>query len=61
MVAIVNTLFAYGGSPGFVSIMAEMRNPADYNKAMLSAQGISTGVYVLVSVSLLLNLASVPY
>jgi hypothetical protein len=37
MVAIVDTLVAYVGSPGFVSIMAEMRNSAGYIQAILAA------------------------
>lgn len=49
MVAVVNVLFAYGGSPGFFSIIAEMKNPLDYNKAMLGAQSFSICLYITVS------------
>lgn len=49
MVAVVNVLFAYGGSPGFFSIIAEMKNPLDYNKAMLAAQGFAMCLYITVS------------
>lgn len=40
---------AFGGSPGFFSVIAEMKNPADYNKAMFLAQGVSMSLYITVS------------
>ncbi|KAL7411377.1 transmembrane amino acid transporter protein-domain-containing protein [Mrakia frigida] len=49
MVAVVNILFAYGGSPGYFSIIAEMKNPLDYNKAMFCAQGFAIILYVTIS------------
>ena len=41
---------AYGGSPGYFSIIAEMKNPLDYNKAMFCAQGFAMVLYVTISV-----------
>ncbi|KAL7416385.1 transmembrane amino acid transporter [Mrakia frigida] len=49
MLAVVVVLFAYGGSPGFFSIIAEMKDPRDYSKAMFAAQGLSMAIYVSIS------------
>lgn len=38
-----------GGTPAFFPILSEMRKPADYTKAMLSAQIGSTVFYIVVA------------
>lgn len=50
MAAINSFVFAYGGTPAFFAIISEMRNPAQYNKAMMTCQGVMTGIYLLVGI-----------
>lgn len=38
MVAVVNILFAWAGSPGYFSVIAEMRQPQQYRRAMIASQ-----------------------
>lgn len=52
MVAVVNVLFAYGGSPGFFSIIAEMRNPKEFSHAMLGAQFFTMALYVSIATAI---------
>jgi hypothetical protein len=52
MASVVSLLFAFGGTPGFFSIAAEMKNPLDYNKAMFCCQGFSIALYNSVSIVL---------
>ncbi|CAO1633175.1 unnamed protein product [Parajaminaea phylloscopi] len=50
MAAVSTQLFALGGTPGFLSIHAEMRNPLDYRKAFLTGQSFVVLNYIIVSV-----------
>lgn len=48
--AICSHVSAYGGTPGYFAIIAEMRKPEDYTKALAICQGAITVVYVTVGV-----------
>lgn len=50
MSAIAALIFAYAGTPGFFSIASEMRNPRDYNKALILCQTVITVAYIVVGV-----------
>ncbi|CDZ96483.1 Amino acid transporters [Phaffia rhodozyma] len=52
MVALSNVLFAFGGLPGFLPVIAEMKDPRKYTKAMLIVQAISIALYIAISVVL---------
>ncbi|CED84839.1 Amino acid transporters [Phaffia rhodozyma] len=47
--AIVNILFAYAGSAGFLPVISEMRNPKGYTSAVLTCQAFSTALYVSIA------------
>ncbi|CED85509.1 Amino acid transporters [Phaffia rhodozyma] len=47
--AIINVLFAYAGSAGFLPVISEMRNPKGYTSAVLTCQLFSTALYVSVA------------
>lgn len=46
--AITSLIFAYGGTPVFFSIAAEMRDPRDYGKAVAVCQISVTIAYIVV-------------
>ncbi|KAL4802254.1 transmembrane amino acid transporter protein-domain-containing protein [Aspergillus unguis] len=46
--AVSNLLFAYSGTPGFFSIVSEMRNPEHYTSALLACQTGVTIVYATI-------------
>lgn len=48
MNALGNIVFSYSGTPAFMSIIAEMKKPEDYTKAMLICQGFVTVVYLVI-------------
>lgn len=48
MTAICNLVFAFSGTPGFFSIVSEMRNPRQYTSALLICQGTVTTVYAII-------------
>jgi amino acid permease len=48
--AICSYVSAYGGTPGFFAIVAEMRKPEQYNKAVAICQSIVTALYVTVGI-----------
>ncbi|KAG8668072.1 hypothetical protein FPOAC2_10158 [Fusarium poae] len=48
--AICAYVSAYGGTPGFFAIVAEMRRPEQYNKAVAICQSIVTALYVTVGI-----------
>lgn len=50
MVAISSLVFAYAGTPTFIPIVAEMRDPRDYLKALIVSQSCVTCVYVVIGV-----------
>lgn len=47
--AVMNMMFAYGGTPAFFPIISEMRKPKDYTRAMLTAQLGCTVFYFVVA------------
>ncbi|KAI5481936.1 aldolase [Pseudohyphozyma bogoriensis] len=48
--AVANVVFAFGGTPAFFTINAEMRDPRDFTKALLTCQAFVTGVYLAIGV-----------
>lgn len=48
--AICSYVSAYGGTPGFFAIVAEMRKPEQYTKALAICQTLVTIVYIIVGV-----------
>ncbi|CAI7652273.1 unnamed protein product [Penicillium manginii] len=46
--AVSNLLFAFSGTPGFFSIVSEMRDPRQYGKAVLACQAGVTIVYAVI-------------
>ncbi|KAL2799673.1 putative amino acid transporter [Aspergillus keveii] len=46
--AVSNLVFAFSGTPGFFAIVSEMRQPRQYTRALLIAQGSVTAVYIAV-------------
>ncbi|KAL2848217.1 transmembrane amino acid transporter protein-domain-containing protein [Aspergillus pseudodeflectus] len=46
--AVSNLLFAFSGTPGFFSIVSEMRDPRQYTGAMLTCQTGVTAVYAVI-------------
>ncbi|KAH7338487.1 transmembrane amino acid transporter protein-domain-containing protein [Pyrenochaeta sp. MPI-SDFR-AT-0127] len=50
MGAINGFVFAYAGTPAFFAIISEMRDPRQYDKSMLTCQGIITAIYLLVGI-----------
>lgn len=47
--AISNLTFAFSGTPGFFSIVSEMRNPRRYTPALLICQAGVTSIYTVVA------------
>jgi hypothetical protein len=43
---VASQLFAYGGVPGFFAIVAEMRDPKQYTRAMAVCQGVVSVFYL---------------
>ncbi|KAM0540283.1 hypothetical protein ACHAO7_011348 [Fusarium culmorum] len=48
--AVCAYVSAYGGTPGFFAIVAEMRKPEQYNTAVAICQSIVTALYVMVGI-----------
>ncbi|RAH75504.1 uncharacterized protein BO66DRAFT_445318 [Aspergillus aculeatinus CBS 121060] len=46
--AVSNLLFAFSGTPGFFSIVSEMRDPQQYTAAMVTCQAAVTAVYAII-------------
>ncbi|KAL4757015.1 transmembrane amino acid transporter protein-domain-containing protein [Aspergillus foveolatus] len=46
--AVSNLLFAFSGTPGFFSIVSEMRDPRHYGAAVLACQAGVTAVYLII-------------
>ena len=46
--AVCNLVFAFSGTPGFFSIVSEMREPKQYSSALLVCQGGVTVVYTII-------------
>lgn len=47
---MASLVFAYCGTPAFFSIAAEMRDPRDFNKALIVCQSVVTATYVIVGI-----------
>jgi hypothetical protein len=50
MSAVASQLFAYGGVPSFFAIVAEMRDPKQYTRAMAVCQGVVSVFYLGIGV-----------
>lgn len=48
--AMASLVFAYCGTPAFFSIAAEMRDPREFNKALIVCQSVVTATYVIVGI-----------
>ncbi|KAI5478377.1 hypothetical protein MNV49_005126 [Pseudohyphozyma bogoriensis] len=48
--AVANVVFAFGGTSAFFTVNAEMRNPRDFTKALLTCQAFVTAVYLAMGV-----------
>lgn len=48
--AVSTLLFSFSGTPGFFSIISEMRNPKDYTRAMLICQTFVTVLYAVIGI-----------
>ncbi|KAI4715894.1 hypothetical protein E4T48_07908 [Aureobasidium sp. EXF-10727] len=48
--SIGGLVFAYAGTPAFFSIVAEMKNPRQYTKALVICQSAITVVYIVIGV-----------
>ncbi|CAH0000745.1 unnamed protein product [Clonostachys byssicola] len=48
IMAVSSLVFAYAGTPGFFPIIAEMRDPARYNRALFVCQGFITAMYITI-------------
>lgn len=48
--AISSLVFAYAGTPAFFSIVSEMRDPKQYTRSLLMAQGIVTVTYITIGI-----------
>lgn len=46
--AVSSLIFAFSGTPAFFSIVAEMRDPHQYNKALVTCQSVVTGTYITI-------------
>ncbi|GAA6022741.1 hypothetical protein JCM10207_008086 [Rhodosporidiobolus poonsookiae] len=49
MNAVANIFFCLSGPTVFVAIASEMRNPQDYNKALMMSQGMVSTVYLVIA------------
>lgn len=45
--ALSNIIFSFAGAPNFFNIVAEMKRPQDYNKALMSCQTFVTATYLV--------------
>lgn len=46
--SICSLISAYGGTPGFFAIVAEMRRPEQYTRALIICQSIVTVTYLII-------------
>lgn len=46
--AVSAIVFAFSGTPGFFSIVSEMRNPRQYTRALLICQAGVSGIYLVI-------------
>ncbi len=50
MNAVCTLLFAYGSTPAYMNVVAEMRDPRGFTKAAVTAQSVMTAVYLSLSI-----------
>lgn len=50
MSAVGQLSFAFAGTPAYISIMSEMRNPKMYTRALLACQGFTLALYLSIGV-----------
>lgn len=50
MTAVSSIIFSLSSPPYFFSLIAEMRNPEEYTKAMICSQSIVFSVYTIIGV-----------
>ncbi|RBA11006.1 hypothetical protein FPRO05_14301 [Fusarium proliferatum] len=48
--ALTTFVFAYAGTPAFFGVVAEMRNPQEYTKALILCQSIMTVLYLIIGI-----------
>lgn len=48
--ACSSLVFAFAGTPAFFPIVAEMKDPRNYTKALFACQGVVTGTYFTIGV-----------
>ena len=46
--ALTTFVFAYAGTPAFFGVVAEMRDPREYTKALIVCQSIMTILYLVI-------------
>lgn len=46
--AMSSLVFAFAGTPGFFSIVSEMREPRHYTRSLLVCQGVVTATYIAI-------------
>jgi amino acid permease len=46
--AVSSLVFAFSGTPGFFSIVSEMRNPRQYTQSLLLCQAGVTAIYIII-------------
>ncbi|ORY89303.1 putative amino acid transporter [Leucosporidium creatinivorum] len=50
MLALSNLVFSFSGTPSFLPIASEMKNPRQFKKAALLCQGVVTSVFLLIGI-----------
>ncbi|KAG8159154.1 hypothetical protein KVR01_010815 [Diaporthe batatas] len=48
--ALSSLIFAYAGTPAFFSIVAEMREPRHYTRALIICQSLMTAIYISIGI-----------
>ena len=48
--ALTTFVFAYAGTPTFFGVVAEMRNPREYPKALILCQSVMTTMYLVIGI-----------
>lgn len=48
--ALTTFVFVYAGTPAFFGVVAEMRNPREYPKALVLYQSVITSIYFVIGI-----------
>lgn len=48
VVAVSTIIFSFGGTPNFLNVLSEMRDPRDYNKSLAVSQSFTTSAYLII-------------